>query len=79
MATRDPNSQDSNASEKEVGKTVAERRSQFSDNKPVPQDIGWTRGERRHPDNARIRRWMNLGDKALQDTSEGEEENPLPK
>jgi hypothetical protein len=77
MATRDPKSADANAPG-EAGKTVAQRRSQPADHKPVPPDIGWVRSERRHPDNARIRRWMDLGDKALQNLSE-EEEDPINK
>jgi hypothetical protein len=55
---------------------VAVRKSQLPDKKTVPQNTGWIRGERRHPDNAKIRRWMDLGDKALQNT---DEEDPTAK
>jgi len=75
MATRDPKSANASAA-REAGKTDAQPNSQPADHKPGPPDIGWVRSERRHPDNARIRRWMDLGDKALQDLNE---EDPTSK
>jgi hypothetical protein len=71
MGTRDPNSPGSNSSQ-DAGKTAD---SQRFGNQTAPVNRDWTKGERRHPDNARIRRWMDLGDKALQNT--GEEEDPI--
>jgi hypothetical protein len=71
MGTRDPNSPGSNSSQ-DAGKTAE---SQRSGNQTAPVNRDWIKGERRHPDNARIRRWMDLGDKALQNA--GEEEDPV--
>ena len=75
MSPRDPNSPDTSPRE-EASEMVAVRKSQLPDKKTVPQNTGWIRGERRHPDNAKIRRWMDLGDKALQNT---DEEDPTAK
>ena len=41
-----------------------------------PQNNGWVQNERRLPENAKIRRWMDLGDKALRD---GDDEEPNSK
>ena len=74
MSTRDPNSPGRNSSH-DAGETAESSKSQRSGNQTAPVNRDWIKGERRHPDNARIRRWMNLGDKALQNT--GEEEDPI--
>jgi len=62
----------------EVADDTPESRGRKPREYPAPPDIGWIRGERRLPENARIRRWMDLGDQALRDSDE-DEEGPDPK
>lgn len=77
MGTRDPNSPGRNPSE-DAGETAKPLGPQGSGDQPGKGDIRWIRGEwnqgeRRLPENARIRRWMDLADQVLQS-----EESPIP-
>jgi hypothetical protein len=70
MSPRDPNSLGRNPSA-DQGETSNSPGPQRSGDQPGQPDIRWIRGEwnqgeRRLPENGRIRRWMNLADKALQ-------------
>lgn len=74
MSTRDPNSPGRKPSA-DAGETANAPGPQRSGGQP---DIRWIRGEwnqgeRRQPENARIRRWMDLADQVLQG-----EEAPVP-
>jgi len=77
MSTRDPNSPGRKPSV-DAGETIQAPGPQRSGDQSGPADIRWIRGEwnqgeRRLPENARIRRWMDLADKVLQG-----EEAPVP-
>jgi len=37
---------------------------------PAAQNNAWVQNDRRLPENATIRRWMNLGDQALENSDE---------
>jgi len=77
MDNQDPNSPSRNRSPG-TGET-ADPNSERSSNKPSASTMDWMRGERRLPENAKIRHWMNLGDKALQQAEEEKtEEDPIP-
>jgi hypothetical protein len=78
MDNQDPNSPSRNRSPG-TGETADSPNSERSGNKSSPSTMDWMRGERRLPENAKIRHWMNLGDKALQQAEEEKaEEDPIP-
>jgi len=79
MSSRDGNSHDRNPSQ-DTGETAELPGSQRYGRQTETPEIRWiqgkwNQGERRLPENAQIRRWMDLGDKALQDD---DEEFPIP-
>ena len=78
MDTRDSNSPGGNRSPG-TSETGESSNPDNSRNEPEIPNLSWIRGERRLPENAKIRHWMNLGDKALQNAEEEPaEENPIP-
>jgi hypothetical protein len=72
MDNQDPNSPGGKRSPDKIENEFSQP--QRPGNQPAP-DLRWIQGERRQPENATIRRWMNLGDKALR-KDEDEEGNP---
>ena len=78
MINRDPNSQGQDPKE-DAGEATEPPKSRAASAQTGTVNIRWIRGEwsqgeRRLPENARIRRWMDLADKALQ----GTDEDPIP-
>lgn len=86
MSSRDPNSPGRNPNANSPGRnpnadaeeTTKASGPQRAGDRPGQADIRWIRGEwnqveRRLPENARVRRWMDLADQVLQG-----EEAPVP-
>lgn len=74
MSSGDPNSPVQKHAQ-ETGKAAEPQKSPGAGDQPLT-DVRWIRGERRKPENAQIRRWMDLGDKALQKADE-EDDPPI--
>ena len=74
MGSGDPNSP-VQKDVRDTGKAAESQKSPGAGDQPLT-DVRWIRGERRKPENAQIRRWMDLGDKALQKADE-EDDPPI--